>query len=136
MRDYIMTKYFTPHASSPRFQRIGRKALQADRLSRALALSNKKSTKRSLRLPTLRKNTILAIGIALVIVLGVSAGGVRYYTAQAEANKKAALLQQQKDVKEKSSIADACRRKKAEQKADLIGKVTYDELYDYGECDK
>jgi hypothetical protein len=58
-----------------------------------------------------------------------------YSTRLADEQKNEAA-KQIASQKERAAKADACRRAKAEQKADLIGKVTYDELYDNDECDR
>ncbi len=122
-------------ATSNRSRRIGRKALQGDRLARALSASQQARPKRSLHLP-LRPRAI-AITAAVVISIGVLGfAGSQFYLAQAATAQKAAAVERQSKAKASSLAADACRRKKVEQKADQIGKLTYDELYDYNECDK
>lgn len=122
---------------STRRRRIGRKALQADRLSRALHADKREGTKHAAwRLPSMRPKTVALICLVAVVVGTLGIGGTQFYLAQVAATQKAAAAKQQAEQKAKSIAADACRRKKAEQKADQIGKVTYDELYDHGECDR
>lgn len=131
-----MKPIFTTYPASRRDRRIGKKALQADRLARALQSSKTSTPKRSRRVP-LPKPRNLLIACALLIFIGVAgAVALQYFSSQAAARQKAADLQMQKIVKAKSLAADACRRKKAAEKVEQIGKVTYDELYDHGECDK
>ncbi len=120
---------------SLRHRRIGRKALQGDRLARALSASHH-AHKKDLWGKLLRPKAIVVTS-AITIVLGAAGFiGSQFYFTQAAATQKAATTEQQNQAKTKSIAADACRRKKVEQKSDLIGKITYDELYDYDECDK
>jgi hypothetical protein len=79
------------------------------------------------------------VAIACVVILLVSALGVgatRYYNSQAAAAEKVAATAKQKKLEVKNAAAVACRQKKAEEKADQLGKITYDELYDHNACDK
>ena len=119
-----------------RNRRLGRKTLQADKLSSVLAKSQPKQNQlsRLLKVPSAR--TALAITAGVVVLLSVGAVAYSMHSDQvATAEKKAAAIQNVK-LKAKSDAADACRRQKAQEKSELIGKVTYDELYDYGACDK
>lgn len=88
------------------------------------------------RLPSLSRKQLIAIGLAAVLVSSVAIGAARAYTSYAEAKQREVVKQQEVQLRAKSAAADACRREKAKQKAELIGKVTYNELYDYGACDK
>ncbi len=127
------------HAIRPtliRNRRIGRKALQADRLHKALAPPVSKKHKRSWQMPSVRPKVLIAAFIALACIGTLGLIGLQRYNSQANVAQKAAATKQLIELKARSSAADACRREKAAQKADLIGKITYDELYDYGECDK
>lgn len=84
----------------------------------------------------MRPKLIALLCLMLIIVGAIGIGGAQYFTSRAAAAERAAATVRQDKLAAKSMAAEACRRKKAEQKADLIGKVTYDELYDYDECDK
>lgn len=126
----------TPHPSSLRHRRIGRKVLQADRLARALSATKPKKTKLLWPMSSLRPK-VIALVCAIVIGVGaIGFTGSQVYFAQVDKTQKAAAAERQSKLEAKSIAADACRREKAEQKADQIGKITYDELYDYGECEK
>jgi hypothetical protein len=131
-----MKPIFTTSPASPRDRRFGRKALQADRLARALQSSKTSTPKRSWRLPVPKPKNLLIACAVLVFAGGASVIALQYFSSQAAVRQKAEDLQMQKIVKAKSLAADACRRKKAAEKIEQIGKVTYDELYDHGECDK
>lgn len=129
---------FSPQSSDTanRYRQIGRKALRAERIARSINSSMQAKPKRSWRLPHLTPK-VIALLCALVVIVGVAGFAVqRYYHHQALMAQIKADIKRQGELRAKSMAADACRRKKAEQKADLIGKITYDELYDYGECDK
>lgn len=58
------------------------------------------------------------------------------YNDQVAAAQKVQATEQQRILKANSAEADACRRKKVEQKADQLGKITYDQMYDGNECDR
>ena len=124
-----------PNPSSIRYRRIGRKVLLADRLSRALGSGVAKKSPFS-RLKALPRWKMVAISCTALVTVGiVCVVGMQLNAAQVADSQKAAT-EQQKNIEVKSAASAACRSKKAEEKADLIGKVTYDELYDYGTCDK
>lgn len=122
--------------ASIRDRRIGRKVLQADRLARALGASKHKKAGRTWRMPHLKPKLIAVICAITIAVSAFGYAGSQYYLAQKAATQKTAAAKQDAQLQAESVAADACRRKKAEQKADQIGKITYDELYDYGECEK
>lgn len=124
------------HKHSTRHRKIGRKVLLADRLSKALDDSASKNSMSKLRIIPIRPKFIALLCIMIIIVGAIGIGGAQYFTSKAASAQKAADAARQEKKAAKSLAAEACRRKKAEQKADLIGKVTYDELYDYDACDK
>jgi hypothetical protein len=134
-----MIRSKTSHISKttlPRNRRIGRKVLAADRLAHALNTSTEKKTRKDWRKTFLRSKLVVT---ALVCVVAFSILGwiaSQAYFAQQISVQKAEDLRLAGERKAKAAKADACRRAKLEQKVDLIGKITYDELYDYGECDK
>ncbi len=130
-------KQTTPHSKqSVRQRQIGRKVLLADRLSHSLKATQPTKVKQLLGLLQQRPKTIALLCLSVALVGMLSFTGYQFYVAKAEAAQKAAATEKQTKLAKKSIAAEACRRKKAEQKADLIGKVTYDQLYDYDECDK
>ncbi|NCU37711.1 hypothetical protein EOL96_01440 [Candidatus Saccharibacteria bacterium] len=82
--------------------------------------------------PTRRQYAIASV----VVVMGIACAG-GYGLVYAEQQK-----QQQEDYKEsleRNRIANEksneCREQKVAAKAELLGKVTYDELYDYSVCE-
>lgn len=131
-----MTSSHALHQTLIRNRRIGRRVLQADRLSMVLSTASQKKARTLWRVPHISRKVLIAACVALVCIGIVGGIGMQRYSAQVAAAQKAAAAKQLAELKAKSASADACRREKAEQKADLIGKITFDELYDYGACDK
>lgn len=134
-----MTRPIQSHSKkllAVRHRRIGRKVLLADRLARAVAPNTQKRRNKDWRVIFAKPKLAASIVIGVLVVGALTFTGMQAYSAQqaearqAEATEKFALQ------KEKAAEADACRRAKIEQKADLVGKVTYDELYDGNECNK
>jgi hypothetical protein len=117
-------------------RRIGRKALQADHLSHAIEKNSSSNGNSWLSLPSWQPKIIAAV--CVVIVGGSLLGfmGMQAYLSNISASQKVSAAVQQSKLKAKSIAIDACHRKKAAEKADQIGKITYDELYDHDECDK
>lgn len=125
----------TPH-TSVRHRRIGRKVMLADRLHHALEKPRQNRIKATWAFLRSRPRRTAAVCILLIAVLALGAGGVQYYQAKALASQKAAAAIQQQKITAKSLAAEACRQEKAKQKADQLGKITYDQLYDGNECNK
>lgn len=121
---------------SVRRRQIGRKALQADRLARALNASRSQKSKKLLRLPSVQPKILAGTLIAVAIVGIAGITGSQLYMANAAKTERAAAAELQKQLQAQSAAADACRQQKVQQKADQLGKITYDELYDYDSCDK
>ena len=122
----------TQRTTQTRRRQIGRKVLQADRLSQALSSTPKRSRKNIRFTRFIQPKFAAALSVAVIGFAVIGFGAVQFYAGQRLAAQDTASKQE----RAKSISADACRRQKAEQKADLIGKVTYDELYDGDECDK
>lgn len=81
-----------------------------------------------------KTSALMTVGVLALCVL--AAGGAHHYSTTTAAAEKAATEKRYALEKQESLAADACRRKKLEEKADLLGKVTFDELYDNDECVK
>ena len=123
--------------ASIRHRKVGRKVLSADRLNRALETKNKKTMFSWLRrVQSIRPRTIALVCTAILVVSAVTFGGIQVYLGQVADSEKAAAAARRDELEAKRVAADACRRKKLEEKADQIGTITYDELYNHGECDK
>lgn len=135
-------------ALSPRgvkIKKFGQKAISCGRVHSALEArlphlktskkEKRKTPKISFRLPQLSHMQRAFIGAACVVLL---ISGTGYYFYDREQDKIRAIDEQeqlQRD-QEAEKIASECRRQKAVEKADQIGLLTYDQLYDYDECDK
>ena len=127
----------TSERTSVRHRKIGRRVIRADHLNRALETKNKKTMLSWLRhVPSIRPRTIALTGMAILVVTAATFGGLQIYLGQVAASEKAATAERQDELEAKRVAADACRRQKLEEKADQIGTITYDELYNHGECDK
>ena len=125
-----------PKTTLPRNRRIGRKVLAADRLAQAVSTSTAKKTHKDWHKTFLRSKLVVTALVCVVAfgILGWIAS--QAYFAQQASVQKAENQRLADQERAKAVKADECRRAKLEQKADLIGKITYDELYDYGECDE
>lgn len=125
-----------PHPQSVRHRRIGRRVLLAHRLNPASkpAKQNRIAALKSRIKARPKTSALLAVGFLALCVLAT--GGAHLYSTTTAAAEKAATEKRYAAEKRDSLAADACRRKKFEEKADLLGKITFDELYDNNECDK
>lgn len=117
-----------------RHRQIGRKVMQADRLAYVLDMKNGRASNDKWYASFMRRRTIAFVCAGIMIVGALSFGISQFNSSQNAAAQQAVDTAQRIDGEAKTSAA-ACRQKKAEEKADLIGKVTYNELYDYAECD-
>jgi hypothetical protein len=134
-----MTRPIQSHSKKPlavRHRRIGRKVLLADRLARAVAPNTQKRRSNDWRVIFAKPKLAASIVIGVLVVGALGFTGIQAYSAQQAETRQAEATEQFALQKEKAAEADACRRAKLEQKADLVGKVTYDELYDGNECNK
>lgn len=133
---------------SPRgvkIKRIGQKAISCSRVHSAIedcmpsvkSAAGKKRIlpKIHLRMPRFTFFRLAILGAAS-IVLVAGAAGYYYYDLEQEKTRAIAEEAVRKRNTEIEKIASECRRQKAIEKADQIGLLTYDELYDYDECDK
>lgn len=123
-----------PSESSSRQRNIGRTSLKADRLASLLETKTPQKRAHAWRLPHVQRKVAIGVCAVLVLVSAVSVGGMHLYTSKQIADQKALAIIQQAKERSNNIAADACRQKKAAEKANLIGKVTYDELYDFNEC--
>lgn len=125
-----------PRPQSVRHRRIGRRVLLAHRLHPALkpAKQHRLAAAKSRIKARPKTSALLAVGVLALCAL--AAGGAHFYSITTAAAEKAAAEKRYAIEKQESLAADACRRKKLEEKADLLGKVTFDELYDNNECVK
>ena len=119
-----------------RQRRVGKKALQSDRISKALGMPVPAKPKGVLHRFNMRPRTVAISAAVVLVVLVAGTIGSKILVDQAAAAEKVQLAEQQKITKRKDDAARACRLEKATQKSDLIGRVTFDELYDKNECNK
>ncbi len=76
---------------------------------------------------------MLVAGFAVFCMLGTA--GYAYYQQVRAKELQAAAKVSEERARVASEKSDECRQQKVAAKADLIGKVTFDELYDYTVCD-
>lgn len=126
-----------PDPTLRRNRRIGKKVLLADRLSHAVGKTKRRNDPfRHVRAVASRPKS-LAAALTLVVAIGVAGSfALQAYTSRQTVAEEAAAAQELATQKAKAAAADECRRGKLAQKADLVGKVTFDELYDDDECDR
>lgn len=125
-------------------RRIGRKAMACGRMDVAIrskigddpAVSSKSRRKLSFAPVTAfaKRHALPLAIVGAVMIAGF--GGYNIFTYQQRVRE----AEQQKKYEAERMAAHKriveCERRKAEQKPELIGKVTYDELYDYGACNE
>jgi len=130
------SSHLLPKSKALRNKRIGRKVLLADRLAYSLSVNTQNKTRMRWRAVLARPKIIAAASLGILVLGTLGFIGVGFYSAQLADIRETEAARQLSLDKEEAAKADACRRAKLEQKADLVGKVTYDELYDGDECDK
>lgn len=119
-------------------RRIGKKAIFYGRLATSLGVeSSEKKHKTSILVriknfhPS-KKQAVIALSSLLVVSL-VTAGLVIYHNKQVADEQNAALIEQQRVDKQNAS-AQVCYKQKLKEKASMLGKITYDQLYDGNSC--
>ena len=65
----------------------------------------------------------------------MSSGAYLYWRGEQDKASRAAEQVQQERARQASIKSNECRKQKLAAKADQLGKITYDELYDYTVCD-
>lgn len=126
-----------PRSTRPNVKRIGKKAMMIYRTSSIL---EKKLTpaKQRRKLPQIswrpsRRQYIIA---AIILVVGlVAASCYIFWRVEHDKAGRAAEQVQLERARDASVKSNECRKQKAAAKADQLGKITYDELYDYTVCD-
>ncbi|QQS22130.1 hypothetical protein IPM09_01120 [Candidatus Saccharibacteria bacterium] len=127
----------SPRPHRPNIKRIGKKTMSIYRTS---ALLEKKSVqnkpRRTLRLPSWRPSRRQYIIATTILVFGLmSSGAYLYWRGEQDKASRAAERAQQERARQASIKSNECRKQKLAAKADQLGKITYDELYDYTVCD-
>ena len=111
---------------SNRYKRIGRKALLVRKIDSVIR-NDAKPKRRTFSI--FRPSRLLVGSLFAATVLAIALyAGYTHYSSQVAAREQA-------EFKISSERANACRQQKANENAHLIGKVTYDELYDGDSCD-
>ena len=122
-----------------RRRRIGKKVLACNRIARVLerttGASAKKKQQKTPRFKPTKLQVLVTSASIVVVTLVVGGGYTLFHNYQVEQQKQAAAANAIRVEAAEAKSAE-CRAKKAEEKADQIGMITYDELYDYKSCDQ
>ena len=119
-------------------KRIGKKAIFYGRVATSLgAVASEKKKKPSIvqRLLAFRptkKQTVVALSILMVI--GLITGGLVMYQNKKIADQQAAERAEQARLDKRNAAAQICYKQKIKEKASMLGKITYDQLYDGDAC--
>jgi hypothetical protein len=118
-------------------RRIGKKAMSIYRTS--VLLEKKLATRAPGRIarlvhwrPTRRQYVIAAV---ILMVGFIASAGYLYWSGEQDKVRRAAEQVQIERERQASIKSNECRKQKLAAKADQLGKITYDELYDYTVCD-
>lgn len=129
----------TPHGM--RARRLGKKAIFYGRVAHALGAIPEKSTvmtsKSSLFAkvksfkPTKKQLVMAACSVLLMFGAGF---GWNAYNDKLIADEKAAIKAEALRVEKKNAVAQKCYRQKTTEKTAMLGKITFDQLYDGDAC--
>lgn len=114
-------------------RRIGKKILSCSRTATLLYGELKQKKWHFPKIQLTKKNIAIACGV--VVLVAASGVGYKIYDNYQIEQKRVAA--EQKAVRDAAARvkSNECRAQKVAAKADQIGKITYDELYDYTVCD-
>lgn len=135
----------TRKGSSPqhaRVRRIGKKAIFYGRLAPALGVvPPSKDARPGLLTRLVRKvrafrptRKQLIITAITLLVVGLATAGAIMYQQKRLADEKAAAAAEAARVEKANAAAQLCYQKKTAEKKSMLGKVTYDQLYDKDAC--
>lgn len=128
-----------PHHA--RLKRLGKKAIFYGRIANALGVAQAEAERTGLfanglkRIRTLkltRKQWALSAA-SVVLALGAVFGNTMYQSHRAAA-VKAAEIAEFRRVEKINATAQECYKKKTAEKQQMLGKVTFDQLYDGDSC--
>ena len=128
----------SPHAHVAR--RIGKKAIFYGRIAPTLgvvppapAAGKKPGIMRTVRAyrPT-KKHLAIVIGVVVFITSGVVGG--YFYQQKIAADERAAAQAAAQKAEKANAVAQQCYRQKTAEKTDMLGKITFDQLYDGDAC--
>jgi hypothetical protein len=120
-----------------KLRRIGKKVIFYHRVAPALGAVSKPKEKRSwisavksFR-PTKKQ---LIITAAAVVVIGIIAAVGIIVDQKKQADEKAAAATEAARIERVNAAAQVCYQKKMKEKAAMLDKITYDQLYDGDSC--
>ncbi len=114
-------------------RRIGKKILSCSRTANLLYGEIKQKKWHFPKIQLTKKHIAIACGVVLLIV-ACGVGYKVYDNYQIEQKRIAAEAKAVRDAAARIK-SNECRAQKVAAKSDQIGKITYDELYDYTVCD-
>lgn len=130
------TSNSVPH--SQRTRRIGKKVIFCGRIAPALgAVTQIPDGKRPFidKVKLFRPTKKQALITAALLVLFIGAGfGLNAYNAKRIADQQAAVKAEAMRVEEQNATMQECYKKKTAEKTDMLGKITFDQLYDGNAC--
>lgn len=136
-----MRRGHQPHHA--RLQRLGKKAIFYGRIATALGVNYaaapvKKPTKVAVAYAKAKayrptRKHMLATTCAVVLVIAGVFGNSVYQAQRVAAEKAAAKAAYEKQAKI-NAAAQECYKQKTAQKRQMLGKVTFDQLYDGDSC--
>lgn len=130
----VMVQQHTRQQRTTYQRQIGRKVLRADHLQHSLQRTHTPTRRPAWAARLLQPKLAAGIIVSIGLIVIASSFGLQLYGAQAaKAEQAAEQIRQEKAVAD-SKIAEACRRQKVKEKADQIGTITYEQLYD-GACE-
>ena len=129
----------TPHGM--RARRLGKKAIFYGRVAHALGIvpgQNRDMAKKPTLFakvksfkPTKKQLVVVACSVLLIIGAGF---GWNAYSNKLIADEKAAIKAEALRVEKQNAIAQECYKQKTTEKTDMLGKITFDQLYDGDAC--
>lgn len=129
-----------PHHA--KIKRLGKKAIFYGRIASALgvACSDKQASKGRIATLCARAKAFrpsrrqLITACCAVIVVGAGVAGNSVYQSQRAAAAKAAAKAENERMERVNAAAQECYKKKTADKQQMLGKVTFDQLYDGDSC--
>lgn len=86
-----------------------------------------------MKLPKLTKRRAIT-AVCILIATGLITGGVLWYRHDQTVRAQAAAAEEAKKQQVINEKAQICYQQKQKERADMLGKVTYDQLYDGNSC--
>lgn len=128
----------SPHGQ--RARRLGKKAIFYGRIAHVLGVTPvEPKVSKKLQLITKLKSfrptkKQLAIATCAVLIVVGAGFGVNAYNNKRIADEQAAIKAEALRVEKQNAIAQECYKQKTTEKTAMLGKITFDQLYDGDSC--